>query len=471
MSGRAARLAWVLFALVAAGLAVLAAAQWADALSTGRPILYGEGPVAHAAILFRTGEAYRDVTGEVAANYPPLYLALASLGEPLRTGRAATILCTLAVALVIELRAFGGGLLARAGLALSWLALAPVAIWGAAVKPDVLAVALTIAGVGLLERAASRSDRRTAVVAGALLAAAVWSKPTAILPGVAVVVWALARTRPTGLRALAGAAAVAVLEGAQALVIGPSDLWRHVVVWNALGWSAEQALLVGVLGAATLGVLVAAAALARALRGIALAYLVGSLAIVLFGGREGATINYLLDAAAATLFALATTAPRLRASAAFPLAGLVQLALGVALLTPYAILPGRVVATGAWGSAGRADVVRTLGPGDHLVEDSGLLIADGRAPVVDDLFLWSRLAARRVVDPSYVLRRVKGRRFASVVSEADLAHLDTAPAYERARWDPALVRAVLADYSLERSARGLWVYRPTAPPASPAQVH
>ncbi|MDE3102194.1 MAG: hypothetical protein KGJ98_08145 [Chloroflexota bacterium] len=472
MSGRSARIAWSLFALVAAVLAILASAQWADVLRTGRPILYGEGAVAHAAILFRTGQAYRDVTGEVAANYPPLYFALASLGDdPLRTGRAVTILSALAVALVIDVRAFGGGLLVRAGLALSWLALAPVAIWGAAVKPDLLAVFLTLAGVALLERAASRSGRATAVIAGALLAAAVWSKPTAALPAVAVLVWALARARSTGLGAIGGAAAVVLLELLDAVVIGLPDLWRHVVVWNRLDWSAEQALLVLVLGAATCGLLVAAAALAGALRRIALAYLIGSLAVALLGGREGATINYLLDLAAATLFALATIAPRVRASAAVPVAGLVQLALGAALLTPYGIAPGRVVSTGAWSAPGRGEVVRSLGPGDQLVEDSGLLVAEGRSPVVDDLFLWSRLVAHHVVDPSPLLRQVDGRRFAAVVSEADLAHLDAAPAYERARWDPAIVRAVLASYALERTSEGLWVYRPIAPPAARAQVH
>ncbi|MDE3113203.1 MAG: hypothetical protein KGK34_09705 [Chloroflexota bacterium] len=472
MSERAARTVWALFALVAAGLAVLASAQWADALASGRPILYGEGPVAHAAILFRGGREYTDVTGAVAANYPPLYLALASLGDdPLRTGRAVTILSALAVALVIDVRAFGGGLLVRAGLALSWIALAPVAIWGAAVKPDLLAVALTIAGVALLERAASRDERAIGVVAGALLAAAAWSKPTAILPAVAVVAWTLARSRPVGLRALAGAIVVVVLGAAQAIALGPADVYRHVVVWNQLSWGAGQTLLVLVLGAATLGILVAAAALAGALRGIAFAYLIGSLGVVLLAGREGATINYLLDTAAATLFALATIAPRLRLSPAVPISGLVQLALGVALLTPYAILPGRVITTGAWGRAGRADVIRSLGPGDHLVEDSGLLVAEGRMPVVDDLFLWSRLAAHGIVDPDFVIGRVTRREFASVVSEADLAHLDAAPAYERARWDPALVRAVLANYALERSTPELWVYRPTAPPQPRAQVH
>lgn len=471
MSGRGPRLAWGLLVLVAGALALLAAAQWEDVLRTGRPILYGEGAVAHAAILYRDGSAYRDTTGAVAANYPPLYLALASLGDPLRVGRAVTIAASLAVALVLAIRAFGGGILVRTGLALAWLALAPVAIWGAAVKPDLLAVALTLAGVALLERAATRSERATAVLAGVLLTAAIWAKPTAMLPAAAVMAWAVMRARPIGPWALGGAGIALVLEGADALAIGATDLWRHAVVWNQLAWSAEQTLLLGLLAAATLGILIAAAAIERAFRGVALAYLLGSLAVAILGGREGATINYLLDLAAATLFALATIAPRLRASGALPLVTLAQLAIGIGLLAPYPILPGRVIATGAWGRPERAAVVSALGPGAHLVEDSGLLVADGRAPVVDDLFLWSRLVRLGVVDPAPLIARVKAHELASVVSEADLTRLDAAPAYERARWDPALARAVLEEYALERSTRELWVYRPKGAPTPRAQVH
>jgi hypothetical protein len=458
MSARATALVWTLFVVVAGAMALLAMLQWSDALLSGRPVIYGEGAVANAAIFFRHGDAYRDATGRLAANYPPVYLALASLGDPLVVGRAVTILSALAVAAVVAWRARGAGPLARAGIALGWLALAPVAIWGAAVKPDMLAVALALGGVIVLER--SRAGGAGAFVAGALLEVALWTKPTEAIIGGAVLIWTVVAAPRATLPALAGFVSVAAGMVAWTVQIGAADVWRHVVLWNALPWSAEQTLLVLVLGAATVGIVVAAAALAGALRGLPLAYVAGAFGVVLLAGREGATINYLLDLAAATSYALATVAPRLRASGALPIAAMVQLAIAVGLLTPFGIVPGRAPTTGAWGQPERVEVVRALGPGIHFVEDSGLLIAARREPFVDDLFLWSRLAQSGVIDPGLVVSAARLGVFASVVSEADLARLDAAPAYERARWHPELVRAVLERYALERSDGVLWVYRP-----------
>lgn len=457
-SARAARLLWALFAVVASAMALLALAHWLDALLGGRPVLYGEGAVAHAAILFRDGAAYSDATGAVAANYPPVYLAVASLGDPFRVGRAVTMLSAVAIAIVVAWRAREAGPLASVALGVGWLALAPVGIWGAAVKPDLLAVALTLGGVVLLER--SRAGGAGAVAAGALLELALWTKPTAALPGIAVLVWTLLAARRAFAPLLAGFVLVAAAGLAYTLAAGPLDVWRHVVVWNALPWSAEQAGLVLVLGAATLGLVLVVAVREGAARGIALAYLIGAMGVVLLAGREGATINFLLDVAAAASFALARIAARLRPSSALPVAGAVQLALAVGLLTPFGVVPGREPATGAWGRPERVDVVRALGPGTHLVEDSGLLVATGRDVAIDDLFLWSRLVRAGAIDPEPVLARVRLGAFTSVVSEADLVRLEEAPAYERSRWDPALARAVLERYVLERSTGVLWVYRP-----------
>ena len=437
-------------------MALLAMVEWTDALASGRPILYGEGPVAHAALLMRSGDAYRDATGTVAANYPPLFLIVASLGDPFRVGRAVTIASALAVALVVAWRARRGSPLTAVALALGWLALAPVAIWGAAIKPDLFAVALTAGGVAAIDRGGTRS----AWLGGTLLALAVWAKPTAALPAGAVLVWLAVTDRRSFARAAVAALVVGAVAIGDALILGVGDLWRHVVSWNVLPWSAEQTGLVLVLGIATLGLVLAVAGLAGAFRGIVLAYLIGALAVVLLAGREGATINYLLDLAAAIMYGLAAVSGRLRASAALPVAGIVQLGLAVALLTPFGIVPGRTPTTGAWGQPERGAVVHALGPGRHLVEDSGLLIADGREPVLDDLFLWSRLARTGAIDPAPVIADARRGAFASVVSEADLTALDRAPAYERARWDPALVAAILERYALDRSTGVLWVYRP-----------
>jgi hypothetical protein len=480
-----ARIAWAALAATAGAIAAVAIWQWADALVSGRPVLYGEGAVAHAALLLRGpladptgpiavlrgGGPYADTTGAVAANYPPLYLAIASLGDPFRVGRGVTIASAFAVGAIVWWRAGGAPALVRGALALGWIALAPVAIWGAAVKPDLLAVALTVGGVAVLERAMARRDAGAlAFAGGALLAAAVWAKPTALLPAVALLAFVAIRARHALPRAAAGAALVAGFALAHAATLDLAAVWRHVVVWNALPWSGEQEILVVVLAAATVGILTAAAALVRALRGLALAYALGALGVVLLGGREGATINYLLDLAAATSFAVAAVAPRIAASPAYPAAAIVQLVIAVGLLAPFGVVPGREPTTGAWGARERMGLARELGRGGaHLVEDSGLLVAAGIEPVVDDLFLWSRLAERGLIDPAPLIERVRRGELATVVSETDLAALHTAPAYERARWHPALVAAILERYELAAdvgSARDagarriLFVYRP-----------
>ena len=51
MNPRVARGAWVAYAAVGAAVAVLALLKWGQALSLAGPVLYGEGAVAHAAIL------------------------------------------------------------------------------------------------------------------------------------------------------------------------------------------------------------------------------------------------------------------------------------------------------------------------------------------------------------------------------------------------------------------------------------
>lgn len=465
-----AALAWWSFLVVAGAMAGLALLQWIDALVTGRPVLYGEGPVANAALLLRQGDAYRDVAPErfVAANYPPLYLWLAGAGDPFRAGRGLTMICAIAVAAMVAWRARGAGRLAAAALAAGWLAIAPVAIWGAAVKPDLLAVALTAGAVALLDArrsAVARAllDARRSAAAGALLAAAAWAKPTALLPAAALLAWLLLRDRArAGHAALGAVAGVGVgVVAVAASGIGVADVWRHVIVWNALSWDAEQAVLVIVLGVATFGISTATAVLYGGARGAIVAYGIGALAVAVLGGREGATINYLLDLAAATALGLAAVAPRLRASSGYPIAAIVQLAIAVALLGPFGIVPGREPGTGAWGARERTALVRDLPVGPaYLVEDSGLLVATGHRPVVDDLFLWSRLAHAGLVDPAPILERVRDGGFAAIVSEADLERLGSAPAYERARWHPDLVAAVLGRYTLERATGVLWLYRP-----------
>jgi hypothetical protein len=466
MTRRGAGVAWIAYGVAAGALAVIAFAAWLRALLLAGPVLYGEGAVAHAAILTRTLETYRDPGGSAftAANYPPLYFLSAAAGDPFISGRVLSIAATLAVAGLIAWRASRDvgrsadrrARIAAAILGLGWLALAPIAIWGPALKPDLVALALTVGAVLSLER-------RRAGLSAVLLVLAILTKPTAVVVAIALLAWVAGRDRALLRRSLA-VGALAIAAAAIALLpFGYDGLWRHVVVWNALHWSPEQAALLVLLGVVLLAAPIGAAVVTRALHGPIGAYLVAALVIVLLGGREGGTINYLLDLAAASALALASAAPALARTPAYPIAAVVNLLVAVALIDPLGIVPGRTATTGAWGDPSRVPSARGALAADEsvLAEDSGLLVATGHRVVVDDLFLWSRLVAGRIIDPLPLLDDVRSARFTAIVSEVELARLGEAAAFERSRWDPSLVQAIELRYRLSsRVAGGLFVYRP-----------
>ena len=455
---RGAAIAWYGYGVVAASLTIVALVGWGRALVGAGPVLYGEGAVAHAALIGRTLDLYRDAGGAsfTAANYPPLYILGASIGDPFITGRLLSIAATLFVALLIAWRGRGAGRTVPAVIALGWLALAPVAIWGPALKPDLVALAFTVGAVLSLER-------RRASLSAVLIVLAVLAKPTAIVVAVALLIWIVTRDRAL-LRRWSVTAAIAIAIAAVALApFGYAGLWQHVILWNALPWSVDQAALLAFLGVVLLAALLGGAIVARGIRGPVAAYCAAGAVIVLLGGREGATINYLLDLSAAGSLALVSAAPALARRPYYPAIALANLILAIALIDPLGIVPGRTATTGAWGDPARIASVAAALAGDEavLAEDSGLLIATGHRVSVDDLFLWSRLVAQGTIDPLPLIEDVRAARFTAIVSEADLGRLGEAAAYERARWDPSLVQATLLRYRLaSRLAGGLFVYRP-----------
>ena len=450
-------IAWAAYLLAAGALAAYALVTWGFALVDRRSVLYGEGAVANAARLARDGVAYLDIDPErfVAANYPPLYLHIASIGDPFVSGRIASIVATLLVAAIVYVVARPAGRLVAIALALGWLALAPVAIWGPAVKPDLVALALTAAAVVTLDR-----RRDLAALAGFALVFAALAKPTALLPAAALTAW-LAWSNRDVLARFGFGAAVAIAAGAINVYLeSVPDVWRHVVTWNALSWSAEQAVLLLVVGTVVLGAQLGIAALTRAARGARGAYLAGAIGIASLGGREGATINYLLDLTVALMLSLAAIAPRLRPSVLLPLALLGQLVVGTLVINPLRVVPGRAPSTGAWSDPLRGGDIAFHVDGRYLVEDSGLLAKTGIPPVVDDLFLWSRLVDRGIIDAGPILNQIRDGRIDTVITETDLEHLDAAPAFKRQRWNGLLVGAVLERYQLANQVGELWIYEP-----------
>ena len=465
-----ARGAWLAYGALAAALALLGAVHWIWSVTLRGPVLYGEGAVANAAILARDHLQYDSLARWqdgapifTAANYPPLFFGLASLGvDPFVTGRIASIAATLLVAGAIGFRARPGGWLTAVVIALAWLGSVPVLQWGSALKPDLVALAFTVAAVMALDVAKPRH-----ALAGALIGLAVMTKPTELLPALAMFVFVARRDPRAAARALvAGAIAAVVVMFATGS--GPNSLMLHVVEWNALPWRFDLAASLLVLGLALLAVPIATIAFTRPSTTIVTAYAIGALGILILGGREGATINYLLDLSAALALALGGRAPLLASSVRFPIAALLQSAVAVLLLNPFGVIPGRVVTTGAWADpTQRIPALGRFGA-SLLVEDSGLLVANGLQPAVDDVFLWSRLRAREIsggfIFPAgdQLVAAVRVGRFDAVVTEVDLASLDVVGGFERQRWHPDLVTAVLDRYALlpspDRVPGSLFVY-------------
>ena len=446
--------AWWLFAAGAAGLALAVVWSWIGAVALRGPLLYGEGAVAHAAILARTRDEYRLSldSGAIftAANYPPLYFHLAAIGDDaFVTGRVLSIAATLLVAMAIGWRARPAGILVAAALALAWIASVPVMQWGPAVKPDPMALAFTVGAVIALAR-----DRPSHLVAGALIGLAALAKPTALVPGVALFLYVAWRDRAAALRALVSGSVAAA---AVFLATYPPDeaLRLHVVDWNALPWRPELLIGLVIVALLVLAVPIGTVVATRSARGPLGAYLAGAVGVLLLGGREGATINYFLDLSAALALIAADIAPRVAPRAGYPLASLAQLAIAAALLNPFPVSPSLLQPTGKWGSPARIAFVRDYVAGTVLVEDSGLLIATGRKPAVDDLFLWSRLYGGGRVSGAELLDAVSRGKFDAIVSEVELERIDAGAGFERQRWHPDLVAAVLARYQMLSATYGL----------------
>ncbi|HEV8655125.1 MAG TPA: hypothetical protein VGR85_06405 [Candidatus Limnocylindria bacterium] len=457
-----ARVAWWVYAAAAAALALVVVANWIWAITLRAPVLYGEGAVAHAAILARdrleyaAGGHYGDAAPIfTAANYPPLYFHLAGLGDPFEIGRAISIVATLFVAGAIAFRGRAAGGVVAGAIALAWIVSIPVMQWGLAVKPDPLALALTVGATLALARA-----RPMPLVAGVLIGLAAMAKPTALLPGLALLAF-VARRDPRG--AAGGVVGGFVAASLVALVThGPDDLFEmHVIDWNALPWRPELAAPLVLIALLVLAVPIATVIATRAGHGAVFAYLVGAIGVLLLGGREGATVNYFLDLSAALALAAAGVAPRLSVSLGYPAASIAQLALGAILLNPFPATPSLLAPTGKWADPWYVGFVRDNAPGTVLAEDSGLLVASGREPLVDDLFLWSRNYATGKSFPEgpALLAAVRAGRFDAIVSEVDLERIDVGPGYERQRWHPDLVAAVLERYQ-PKSPRAYGLCRP-----------
>lgn len=442
---------WLIPAVIAVALAGRDLLSWVTTASSGLSLAYGEGAVLHAGqILARGGDPYAvGPAGFVSANYPPLAYAVVALGLPLGPFvalRIANILAAVVIAALIGWRARADRALAIT-LGASFLAVYPVGLWTGQHRVDLLSVAFSAGAIVALG-----SGRAGPALFGILGAAAILAKPTAAVPLAAVVAYLIWHDRRVAVRAIA---AVVLATGAGLAVVllrsDPAGLVEHLAVNNGLPYDWRNPAFLLVVAVLMLGAFLIPAAAGAG--GTMRAYLAGAVGVVLLGGHEGATVNYLLDLCAASLLAFSPLAPRWRRIAPALVSGQLLATIALTTIGPFT-LPDPTA------GVARAALVSALPAGGRYhVEDSGPLLAAGLEPYVDDSYVWARLVAlgQRQDD---VTPQVEARAFTAIVSDVPLASIDAASEIERQRWPAKLVEAVLRNYRLDASTPGGYRYVP-----------
>jgi hypothetical protein len=425
----------------------------------------------------------------IAAPYPPVYYLLLApfqglLGdEPsFKIGRAvtlfATVLAGLAVfAIVVQLtRSRLGGAVG----ALGFWSLSLVTFWGSLVKPDMLAVALGLAG---LLWVVSRPDRVWWALPLFLLA--FFTKQTSIAAAAAATGFLLLTTPRRSLVFGVLYAAGAVIPSALLDWATRGGYFYHMYTIHDLPWFAGR--FAQFLGNFTVsyGVLLVPGAVAAAAFGVAwlarrvrrehidasgdraimlTGYVLASLLVAIGSGTHGGNHNHLLDIAAACSLGIGAGLGVVleRASAGWKAASLAPLTL-VLLWAPSLfgtpgwlqqefnqLKPDRV--------AGLDNIFQyvTNNPGEAYSDNVGLLLAAHKRLWSTDPFTQTHATYYGRWDESKLVEAVSDRRFSQIVLRDDVDHPDAGAGDV----SPGILQAVQDNYKLDqRNVLNIYVPR------------
>lgn len=462
-------------ALLALAAVVCVAAQVAN-IGFPYQIDYGEAPLVDQASRLAAGESIYQpdlaVPPYTISNYPPVYVATLAAFVPVAgaafwPGRlvsaAAALLSAGFIGLIVWTATRDRVAAAMAGLFL--LAWPIVVLWSGLARIDLLALALSLAGLWVLVR--SPASWGGLLGGGALLVAAIYTRQSYGLaaPAAACIwIWSTCGFR----RALAlglfmAGTAAAIFAGFTVLTNG--GFYLHIVAANvnAFNWQTVryQAQYVWDLGGLLLTLGVGSLALIRRwnpLYALAAPYLVGATLSALTIGKVGSNVNYLLELCAALALVVGVVVAAAHRTGA----------LGPARAALYAVL--------AWEAATLLGGTFTRFPGEtpqRLRERAELrqlerLVAEAQGPVLADEqmgmvtlagkrlalqpFEMTQLAAAGLWDQQPLLDQIRGGAF-------DLIILYDRP-WLQERWTPEMFTAIDQAYRLSDVIADNRVYRP-----------
>jgi hypothetical protein len=279
------------------------------------PLDYGEAPLLDQALRLSAGQnIYQPSLAAppyTIANYPPLYVFSLTpfvqlFGPNFWAGRLISILSALATALFLGLMVTTFSRNRPAGLVTGLLFLANpfVTHWSGLLRIDLLALALSTAGLALLVR--RPADRSRLIAGGVLLVAAIYTRQSyALAAPLAATLWLWShdRRRALGL--------VGLIAGLSLVLFLGLNLWTgggfffNIVTANINPFEVSRMLgrlaEAGFTGLILLGFALALILLGRNRAGWSLvsAYALGALLSSLTVGKIGSNVNYFLELSAA----------------------------------------------------------------------------------------------------------------------------------------------------------------------------
>jgi hypothetical protein len=452
---------------------------------------YDEGVNLHAAWLLAHGDnIYRPNPPDrfISAPYPPLMylLTVPTLwlgGLHLLGPRLIVLAGTLAVGglLVYLVRREGAGWPGAVLAGATWFALTPVIIWSALYKQDMIALALGLGGLAVLQ--AHPLQGRGRYWALALFALAFFTKQSALAPAAAGVAWLFLRDRRAGLRFGGVLLGVLVAGFVALLALSRGGFWEHAIVYQTFPWTLDywrrlMGRLSGEYGALTLiGAVVALWGLGgwlRRLRGAnllrdnlelslpVLYALAATGSLMIQAGYAEGNYNHLLDIFPPLIWLLGRALTGARTARTAPqwalVAGLYVLLL-VQVWLPQG--PERWYSMIYWPSPARTTEMTRLGallrdtPGEIYTEDATVVLLTGRPLAYDDPDTIAAMGQRGLWDQSRVVQDLRDRRFPLIFMRHG--------AY---RWSRAGLAAF--DDSYEPAFQGsIDIYRPRVYPLGP----
>jgi hypothetical protein len=453
-----------------------------------------EGMIVAETMLLDHGEnIYRNLTPDffISTPYPPLFYLLTwpfqhfAGDEPtFKPGRLLSMLATLLAGLALFgiVRAVTRDKLAAVMSAAAWWSLALVVIWGSMVKPDMLGVALGLAGMWVaLARPGGQVWWALPLFVGAF-----YTKQTAIAAVVATVSWLLFTRRWKLALLFGGAYAVlTVLPSFLLNMVTDGGYFYHLLTIHDLPWFPERFLMhlgnlfttYGLLLAPGLAALVLGAGMwlrGRLRRdderdgvhdGLLLASFYGivSVAGAVGAGTLGGNHNHLLDIAAAGCLGLGLGIGMLR-NRREPVAVGFAGALGIAALLAMPWLwmhPDWLKLEYNQLSASKVDGMRnvaqyvTNNSGQAYSDNVGLLLSAGKRLWTTDPYTQTHATLYKRWDESKLVEAVRRKEFSQIILRYEVE----VQGESAGDLSPALLQAVLDNYKLDQR-NVMFIYEP-----------